>query len=223
MPTTSFRACLIASLLLSVSSTYTFAACGGAASSAALSSFKDNPGAWLAANGKAADLGANVKALAAAAVNAKDPHFGKALNVMLGRASADQGTTIGTALAALGSTCSDPRDPNDTADKQYISSHIAPNLLANANANTAYSEANNSENGSDGMGEGEGAGLSGEESSSEGVGGGGGVGGETGATGFANGGFNSGGLINAPTGGIITSGSQLTTFGASGASVVSPH
>src|SRR6185437_8085604 len=166
------------------------------------------------------DLGSHVEAIAAAAVNAKDPHFGKALNAMLARASADQGTAIGTAIASLGSACSDPRDPNDTADKQYISANIAPNLLANSNANAAYAKANNSETASGGYGGEEGGGFGG---GLLGGGGGGGVGGETGTTGFASGGFSSGGTINAPTGGIITSESRLTTFGASSAAIVSPH
>jgi hypothetical protein len=111
----------------------------------------------------------------------------------------------------LGISCSDPRDPNDTVDKQYININIIPNLRANANANAAYAEANGSDSAAGGDGGGEDSGI------------GGGVGGETGTTGFASGGFNSGGSINAPTGGVLTSESRLTTFGASGASIVSPH
>lgn len=210
MTIVSCKSYVVASLLFSISATHAFAACAGAESPAALSSFDDNPAAWLTINGKASDLGPKVRALSAAAVNSKDTHFGKALNAMLGRASADQGTAIGTALGTLSNSCSDPRDPNDITDKQYISLNIAPNLLANGNANAAYAEANGSD--SDSGGDVDGGGF-----------GGGGVGGQTGTTGFASGGLNSGGLINAPTGGIITSESRLTTFGASGASVVSPH
>lgn len=220
MATILHKSSIVASLLFSLLPMQAFAACGGAASSAALTSFNDDPAAWLSANAKSADLGSHVEAIAAAAVNAKDPHFGKALNAMLARASADEGTAIGTAIAALGSACSDPRDPNDTADKQYISANIAPNLLANSNANAAYAKANNSETASSGLGTERGSGLPGDLS---GGGGGGGVGGDTGTTGFASGGFSSGGTINAPTGGIITSESRLTTFGASGAAIVSPH
>lgn len=219
MPAVSSKSSIVASLLFSFLSAHAFAACGGAATSAALSSFDNDPAAWLSTNAKTTDLVAHVEAIAAAAVNAKDPHFGKALNAMLARASADRGTAIGTAIAALGNACSDPRDPNDTADKQYISANIAPNLLANSNANAAYAKANGSETASGGYGGEEGGGLGG------GLIGGnsGGVGGETGTTGFASGGFSSGGTINAPTGGIITSESRLTTFGASSAAIVSPH
>ena len=217
MTNMSCKTYVLVSLLFSILSAHALAACAGAASPAALSSFEDNPAAWLTANGKSGDLGPDVSALAAAAVNSKDRHFGKALNAMLGRASADQGTAVGTALGTLGSSCSDPRDPNDTADKQYIALHIIPNLRANGNANAAYAEANGSGRtaGDDGGGEGSGVG--------------GGVGGQTGTTGFASGGSNSGGSINAPTGAVLTSESRLTTFGASGAStasgalIVSPH
>ena len=145
------KSSIVASLLFSLLPMQAFAACGGAASSAALTSFNDDPAAWLSANAKIADLGSHVEAIAAAAVNANDPHFGKALNAMLARASADEGTAIGTAIAALGSACSDPRDPNDTADKQYISANIAPNLLANSNATAAYAKANGSETASGGL------------------------------------------------------------------------
>ena len=184
------KSSIVASLLFSLLPMQAFAACGGAASSAALTSFNDDPAAWLSANAKIADLGSHVEAIAAAAVNAKDPHFGKALNAMLARASADEGTAIGTAIAALGSACSDPRDPNDTADKQYISANIAPNLLANSNANAAYAKANGSETASGGYGAEEGGGRAVAWGGGLIGGGGGGVGGETGTTGFASGGFS---------------------------------
>jgi hypothetical protein len=145
-----------------------YAVCSGGSSPIALQSFEKDPAAWLAANGNASDLGAQIAALAAAATNEKDKGFGSALNSLLGNASGDQGTATGRALGTLNNSCTDPRGPADAGDKQYIAANIAPNVRSNANANLAYGEA------------------SGPQTAATGGGGGAGVGGQTG-TGFAGG------------------------------------
>ena len=44
----------------------------------------------------------------------------------------------GGGWGSLSSRCTDPIDPANKADKQYISTNIAPNVLTNQYANTAY-------------------------------------------------------------------------------------
>lgn len=198
---------VLVSLLLLLAPSVGHATCSGAAAPIALQNFESNPAAWLAVNGKSPDLGAQVAALAAAAVNSKDSGFGAALSALLGSASADQGTIIGTALGTFGNTCSDVKDPNDVADKQYISTNIAPNLLANANANMAYGQASGLQTAAIG-----GVALSG---------GGTGVGGQTGSAGLPVGGVSAGLPPVGPVG-VPTAPSGITTLSAASSAFVSP-
>lgn len=198
---------VIASLFLLLAPSVGHATCSGAAAPIALGNFESNPAAWLTANGKSPDLGAQVAALAAAAVNGKDKGFGAALSALLGSASADQGALIGTALGTLGNTCADPKDPNDIADKQYISTNIAPNLLANANANMAYGQASGAQTAAIG-----GVALGG---------GGTGVGGQTGSGGLPTGGPGAGLPPVGPVG-VPTAPSGITNLSTSSTTAVSP-
>ncbi len=179
------------------------AACSSAATPASLAAFDADPAGWLSKNGGASDLGAQVQALAAAAVNSGDKNFGSSLGSMLGKASSDQGKAIGTSLKGLGGSCSDPTDPGDASDKKYISTYIAPNLLTNTAANTAF----------------------GDTSQTAAVGGGGGAAGGgagsgTAATGTGLPGGGSNGAGGAPTGGTTqtsfspTQGTGSGSFGA---------
>lgn len=190
---------VVASLLALLAPSAGYAACSGAASPAALHEFESNPAAWLNANGGSPDIGALVESLAAAATDDKSKGFGAALSTLLGDASASQGTAIGAALASLVNSCTDPRDPADIGDKQYISANIIPNLLANANANTAYGQASGDQTAAIG-----GVALSGGTT---------GVGGQTGNGGFPNG--ASGGFTPNGPNGFATPPDGLGNFSAS--------
>ena len=172
--------------------------CSGAASPNALQNFNADPVAWIKGNAGKSDVGAQVTALAAAAVNAGDQGFGKSLGSMLNNASGDDGRGIGSALAGLEASCSDPKDPGDQADKKYIADNIIGKLLVNAAANSAFGLASGQQTASTGSG---GGGT-----------GGGGLGGGGGGTGVGpvGGGLPSGGSNSgsAPTGGTTAQATQ---------------
>ncbi len=192
-----FKSYMATGVILALTPASAYAVCSGASSPLALQSFEKDLAAWLAANGKATDLGAQVAALAAAATNSQDKAFGPSLSTLLGGASADQGTAIGTALGSLNNSCTDPKDPADAADKQFIAANIAPNVRSNANANLAFGEASGPQTAATGGG---------------GGGGGSGVGGQTGAGG--TGGTNQGPGPATSNGVPVTS--ALFSIGASG-------
>ena len=135
------------------------AVCTPAAPGPALATFIKDPAGWIATYGKSPELASSSLVIAAAAVNVNDPNYGKALSMMLGAASSDQGRIIGHALSALEGSCSDLKDPADIADKKYISLNILPNLLSNLSANVAYGEGSGPESTSTGGGGGGGNGL----------------------------------------------------------------
>lgn len=178
---TTTAAIVLASTLMSPGA---FALCSGAASPIALDSFNEAPLGWLDTNKGKGDIGAKAQALAAAATNSNNSDFGKSLAAVLGSASGDDGAAIGSALGGLVKTCSDPKDPGDRADKQYITSNIERNLLTNTAANAAYGQQGGPET----------AAAASAPSAGTGGGGGGGSSSGTGSTGdgLPTGGINSG-------------------------------
>jgi hypothetical protein len=146
------RKLALGSALLVSSVMPVFATCAPATSPESLQEFNNDPAAWLQANGSADDIGARVTALAAAAVNGKDANFGSKLSAMLGGASADQGRKMGNSLGSLVYSCTNPQDPANAADKQYISDNIAPNVRSNVAANAAYGLAGGAQTGAVGGG-----------------------------------------------------------------------
>lgn len=196
MRCTATKAAAIASFFLAGSGP-AWATCAPSAPTPALQAFLADPAGWIGSYGKAQDLGSVATVLAAAAVNAKDAQFGKALGTMLGAASSDQGRIIGHALSGLAETCSDPKDPADVADKKYISLNILPNLLSNLSANVAYGQG------------------TGPESTSTGGGGGGGGGGGNGlvGSGLPEGAANGGSSPNETTA-TATAGDPISSLNA---------
>lgn len=191
--------------------------CATTASSAALDSFTSNPQAWIDAHKSESNVGDQIKALAAAAVNAKSGKFGAAFAAALGHASADVGRSIGTSMKGLVSSCTDPNDPGDSKDKVYISDNIVAQLPKNVAANEAYGSGD-VQTAATGGGGGGGGGESG---------GGGGLGGGGGGTGTGSvgsglptGGANSGAVIGDESVATPTRGSG--TPGASAGSLSVP-
>lgn len=194
------------SVIAIFATTPSWATCSTTASPTALDSFTNNPQAWLDAHKADPNIGDEMKALAAAAVNAKSASFGKAFGAALGHASADVGKSIGTSMKGLVGGCTDPNDPGDAKDKSYISDNIVAQLPTNVAANAAYGSGDTQTAATGGGGAGAGGG---------GGGGGGGLGGGGGGTGTGSvgGGLPSGGSntgsaspasISTPTAGFPT-------------------
>ncbi len=129
---------LLAATCLSASAVPALASCPTAASSSDLQNFNSDPVKWIRANKGSADVGAKARALASAAVNARDPAFGHGLYVALGHASGADGAEIGRALRGLDTTCGSPSQDQDRGDKLYIADNVVRNVASNTEANQAY-------------------------------------------------------------------------------------
>ena len=114
------------------------AECPEAASKADLQGFNADPIKWVRDRKGSADVGSRMRALAAAAVNARDPAYGHSLSAALGHASGGDGQEIGRALSGLGTSCGSPSQADDQGDKLYIANDIVRNVAANTEANQAF-------------------------------------------------------------------------------------
>ncbi len=114
------------------------AECPASASKSDLQSFNADPVKWIRDRKGSPDVGANARSLAAAAVNARDPAFGRSLSAVLGHASGSDGQAIGRALGGLGTSCGSPSQAEDQGDKLYIADDIVRAVAANTEASQGF-------------------------------------------------------------------------------------